>query len=63
MKQAEIIRVDGPIPLLAPSPRMDATVDPAAVMIYSVQLASGLVVTSPDKYPAAPLHETDSGQD
>ena len=53
MNQSEIVRVNGPIPVRV-RPHTEVNPDPATITIYSVQLASGLIVTSPDKYPAEP---------
>jgi hypothetical protein len=53
MNQPEIVRVNGPISVQV-RPHREVAPDPATITIYSVQLASGLVVTSPDKYPAEP---------
>jgi len=53
MNQTEIIRVNGPVPVRV-RPHTDVNQDPATITIYSVQLASGLIVTSPDRYPPEP---------
>ena len=58
MNRSEIIRVNGPVSARV-RPHTDVTTDPAATPIYSVQLASGMIVTSPDKYPAEPTPSTD----
>ena len=58
MKQPEIIRVNGPVPVKV-RPHKDKNPDPATITIYSVRLASGLVVTSPDKYPPEPAASPD----
>ncbi len=58
MSQPEIIRVNGPVSVKV-RPHKDVSPDPTTITIYSVQLASGLVVTSPDKYPAEPVASID----
>jgi len=58
MNQPEIIRVNGPVPV-GIRPRKDVHPDPATAIIYSVQLPSGLIVTSPDTYPPEPATSPD----
>lgn len=51
LEPQEIITIDGPI---AEVGRSDATAVFSQGIIYSVQLANGLIVTSPERFPATP---------